>query len=177
MRFPIPESAPPERRVECSLERAKWRRWRARGVEAGLHARAESSQRKTLSPVRCNSSVVLYTVSKLHSFGAVAAGISWTSRQEERCVVDAPLVWTSPQRRRPPYFSTSVFSTWRCLAPVTAGPRAPLQLGLSRLALPPLPTHRAAASRPLECDAVDANAALDNITRMPGKCGASVPWA
>ena len=49
--------------------------------------------------------------------------------------------------------------------------------GRSRLALQPLPTHRAAASRPLECDAVDANAALDNITRMPGKCGASVPWA
>ena len=49
--------------------------------------------------------------------------------------------------------------------------------GRSQLALPPLPKHRAAASRPLECDAADANAALDNITRMPGKCGASVPWA
>ena len=87
----IPESAPPECRVECSLDRAKRRRWSALGVEAGLHARAESSQRKTLSPVRCTSSVVLYTVSQLHSFGAVAEGISWTSRQEERCVVDAPL--------------------------------------------------------------------------------------
>ena len=31
--------------------------------------------------------VVLYTVSKLHSLGAVAADISWTSWQEERCVV------------------------------------------------------------------------------------------
>ena len=44
MRFPIPESAPPECRVECSLDRAKRRRWSARGVEAGLHARAESQE-------------------------------------------------------------------------------------------------------------------------------------
>ena len=64
---------------------------------------------------------------RCHNFTASARWRkAYRGRAGKRRDVLLTLRLTSPQRRRPPYFRSCVFSTWRCLASVTTGARAPL---------------------------------------------------